>query len=214
MITLYLKTHNVTGLKYLGKTERDPYQYSGSGIRWRNHLKKHGHDVTTEVLFQTEDKAKFKRVALDYSNRWNIVESEDFANLMLEEGQGGVNAGSFKKGHKSWNKGVTGIKLGPQSAEHIRKRTENQKKSVTIDGIKYDSMLEASAAIGISTPTLKSWADEDGWDSIDSTKDRYITAREKITDLNKMKHRCPHCGAEANIGNLKRWHLDNCKHKK
>lgn len=213
MIYLYLKTHNVTGLKYLGKTEQDPYQYSGSGVWWKAHLKKHGHDVTTEVLFKTEDKAEFKEVALEYSNKWNIVESADFANLMLEEGQGGVNSGSWKKGNVPWIKGRTDIKLGPQSPEHIRKRTENQKKSVTIDGIKYDSMKEASAATGISKPTIKAWADTDGWDSIDTTKDRRILAREKVTKLNKQKHTCPHCGAEANIGNLKRWHNEKCKYK-
>ena len=42
MIYLYVKTHNKTGLKYLGKTEQDPFVYLGSGKRWLNHLNKHG----------------------------------------------------------------------------------------------------------------------------------------------------------------------------
>jgi len=42
-IYLYKKTHNITGLQYLGKTiSKDPYSYTGSGVRWTNHLKKHG----------------------------------------------------------------------------------------------------------------------------------------------------------------------------
>jgi len=31
-IYLYKKTHNVTGLQYLGKTTRNPFTYKGSGV--------------------------------------------------------------------------------------------------------------------------------------------------------------------------------------
>jgi hypothetical protein len=31
MISLYIKTHNTTGMKYLGKTTRNPFKYRGSG---------------------------------------------------------------------------------------------------------------------------------------------------------------------------------------
>lgn len=61
---LYVKTHNKTGLKYLGKTVRNPYSYKGSGTRWINHIKKHGNDVKTQILFETNDKEKLKK--LDY----------------------------------------------------------------------------------------------------------------------------------------------------
>lgn len=44
---LYEKIHNKTGLKYFGKTTQNPYTYQGSGKRWKNHIKKHGYDVTT-----------------------------------------------------------------------------------------------------------------------------------------------------------------------
>jgi hypothetical protein len=27
------------------------------------------------------------------------------------------------------------------------------------------------------------------------------------------KHTCPHCGKQGDMGNLKRWHFDNCKAK-
>jgi len=88
-IYLYLKTHNKTGLKYLGKTTRDPYTYTGSGHYWKRHIAKHGIDITTEVLFETTSKSEFKRVAKEYSNKWNIIESKEFANLVNEEGDGG-----------------------------------------------------------------------------------------------------------------------------
>ena len=35
---LYVKTHKKTGLKYLGQTKKDPFQYSGSGHRWTKHI--------------------------------------------------------------------------------------------------------------------------------------------------------------------------------
>jgi hypothetical protein len=37
--TLYVKTHNITGLKYFGKTTNDPFKYKGSGKYWLDHLK-------------------------------------------------------------------------------------------------------------------------------------------------------------------------------
>lgn len=50
-IYLYKKTHNKTGLQYLGKTKsKDPHKYKGSGVYWTSHIKKHGYDVTTEIL--------------------------------------------------------------------------------------------------------------------------------------------------------------------
>jgi hypothetical protein len=93
MIYLYLKTHNQTGYKYLGKHESsDPqsvYSYSGSGLDWVPHLKKHGNDVTTEVLFSSKCKDEFRSVAIGYSKKFDIVNSKDFANRIIEEGQGG-----------------------------------------------------------------------------------------------------------------------------
>jgi hypothetical protein len=89
IIYLYLKTHNITGLKYLGKTVQDPFKYCGSGKYWLRHIDKHSYDVTTEIIFQTDDKEEFKKVALEYSKKWNIVESKGFANLIPENGDGG-----------------------------------------------------------------------------------------------------------------------------
>lgn len=94
-IYLYLKTHNKTGLKYLGKTVQNPFEYRGSGLVWNRHLDKHGDDVTTKILFQTEDVEEFKRVGLEYSEKWNIVESKKFANLVPEQGDGGDTSMCF-----------------------------------------------------------------------------------------------------------------------
>lgn len=86
---LYVKTHNVTGLKYLGKTTQDPYKYKGSGTHWIRHLKKYGDSVTTEVLLETDDKKLLREKGIYYSNLWNVVESKEWANIVPEQGDGG-----------------------------------------------------------------------------------------------------------------------------
>lgn len=91
MIHLYVKTHNVTGLKYFGKTEtRDPMKYLGSGKYWLRHLKAHGADITTEVIASFEDREDASQYAIQFSQEHNIVESEEWANLMYETVKDGV----------------------------------------------------------------------------------------------------------------------------
>jgi hypothetical protein len=93
--TLYKKTHTQTGLKYLGYTSRDPILYEGSGTYWQAHIKKHGYNVDTEILFQTTNKEEIPLIGSYYSQLWNIVEERDtfgkkvWANLKPESGDGG-----------------------------------------------------------------------------------------------------------------------------
>lgn len=90
MIYLYLKTHKKTGLKYLGKTsQHDPFTYTGSGKRWKSHIKKHGYNVETTILLESENINEIKEWGIYYSKLWNIVNNANFANLKLEEGDGG-----------------------------------------------------------------------------------------------------------------------------
>jgi hypothetical protein len=89
-IYLYKKTHNLTGLKYLGQTKKqDPYSYQGSGKYWRLHIAKHGYDVTTEILRECETMTDIERWGKYYSNLWNIVRSNEWANLKPELGEHG-----------------------------------------------------------------------------------------------------------------------------
>ena len=90
--TLYLKTHNKTGLQYLGVTYKDPLTYEGSGVHWKRHIRKHGrHDVTTEILFQdkmigkyTSD--KFQEESKEWSTVLDVVKEDNFANKQHENG--------------------------------------------------------------------------------------------------------------------------------
>lgn len=86
---LYIKTHNITGLKYFGKTIKDPITYTGSGKYWTNHIRKHGYDVTTEIVGYYTTELECTNAATQFSNEHNIVESSKWANLMPENGING-----------------------------------------------------------------------------------------------------------------------------
>lgn len=89
-ITLYIKTHNKTGLKYFGKHQGDDvFSYNGSGTYWKSHLAKHGYDITTEILGVYEDEELARKIAVDFSLDNNIVESDLWANLKIENLDGG-----------------------------------------------------------------------------------------------------------------------------
>lgn len=88
-IYLYKKTHNITGLKYLGKTTaKNPHKYQGSGHYWKSHIKAHGYDVTTEILKECHTKEEFIEWGRYYSELWDVVNSNEWANLKPEEGDG------------------------------------------------------------------------------------------------------------------------------
>ena len=94
---LMIKTHNKTGLKYLCYTrKKDHDSYTGSGIDWLSHLLTHGFDFTTELIFESENFNDFKEIAIEKSLEFDVVNSENWANRKIEEGDGGDTV-SYKK---------------------------------------------------------------------------------------------------------------------
>ena len=130
-IYLYLKTHNKTGLKYLGKTTQNPYQYKGSGVRWLKHLEKHGDDIKTQILFETKSSEEFKKIALEYSDKLDIVKSREYANVVDETGEGGSVFPQLKETNEKRSKTLMGHegywKGKSQSQESNKKRSESMK---------------------------------------------------------------------------------------
>jgi hypothetical protein len=91
MFYLLRKKHNKTGLNYLSKHEgtvNSALKYAGSGKYWVKHLKKHGKDLSTEILVETNTPEELRMFGLAYSELWNIVESDEWANLVVENIQG------------------------------------------------------------------------------------------------------------------------------
>ena len=88
---LMIKTHRVTGRQYVSFTARkDHDNYKGSGVLWLRHLNKHGKDVHTEVIYQTEDYNEFVKHATEFSEVNGVgSDLERWANLVPETGTGG-----------------------------------------------------------------------------------------------------------------------------
>lgn len=187
-IYLYIKTHNKTGLKYLGKTKKNPYEYKGSGVYWKRHIKKHGYDVTTKILAECNSEEEIKKLGLYYSDLYSVVESNEWANLMEENGIGGITSGCFQKGTVPANKG----KLMPVISQSKIKYWENWRSQ---------------------NPEYKS-----KWKINNYQKKGYANvskiAKQKAAINNTKLLVCPHCNKKSNVGNAKRWHFDNCKVKR
>jgi hypothetical protein len=128
---LYIKTHNQTGLKYLGKTERDPIKYKGSGVQWLDHIKEHGYDVDTEILGSYETKQELETCSLFYSKIFDAVKSHEWANLIHEDGTGG-KYGYTPEVREKMRLSKLGKKRPPRSKEwrenlrlaHLKRRQE------------------------------------------------------------------------------------------
>jgi len=182
IIYLYVKTHNKTGLKYLGKTtSTDPHRYPGSGLYWTRHLKEHGYNYTTEIIKECQTKEELKEWGLYYSRLWNIVDSNEWANLKLENGDGGCEKGikrseqwRNKLKNKSWSKkALENLKeIGLKSAAlrkgkpwsknkreshingYIEKNLEIAKEVIKLDNQGYNK-LTISKKLGISWEKVK-----------------------------------------------------------
>jgi hypothetical protein len=170
---LYIKTHNITGLKYFGKTTKDPYQYQGSGKRWLAHLKKHGNDVSTEVFGYYDSEQECLCAATAFSKENNIVESVEWANMIDENGLDGGATGrtnytpmsddakrklsESKKGQKPWNTGLQGQNPGNK---HPRTEEQKQKISKSLTGRKRspESVAKTADALrGRNRPNATEW---------------------------------------------------------
>lgn len=183
MYRLMVKTHNVTGLKYLCITTKDDYEsYTGSGKYWIRHLKVHGFDYSTEVLFEAEEKTdEFITTCKYYSNIFNVVESDEWANLVIENGNDGslsfIPTDEQRK-HKS--KVLTEYyKNNPDKVEEIRRNVKKYYKE------------NPEVRENISNKVKSKFEDKEWYDfwykrNLESVKNRpkeiYIEAGKKISE--------------------------------
>ena len=68
------------------------------GLRWKNHIKKHGYNCRTYVIRTFTNMEDCMWFCKKFSIINNIVESNDWANLMEENG---INGGSTRTGMKN-----------------------------------------------------------------------------------------------------------------
>ena len=157
---IYIKIHNDTNKKYLGKTISDPYTYKGSGTRWKRHINKHGYNVTTRVIYKTDCKQQLKEAGLIFSEMFNIIESDEFLNIVAEEGDGGNTRDQWTaEQYSNWRAGLNGhkkkntenMKLAQQRDAHIR---SDQQKEWHSNPDNYKKKLD-SMKTGCHTPEAR-----------------------------------------------------------
>jgi len=121
---LYIKISPL-GLKYLGKTTKNPYEYGGSGKIWKRHLKKHGFtndDIQTDIIFETDILDELIKFGIKYSIDNNIVESKEWANLRIECGDGGDTSKYIDYTTPNFHKSNRGKHLNTFSSEEDKKK--------------------------------------------------------------------------------------------
>lgn len=84
---LYIKQHAITGKLYFGKTIKNPEKYMGSGTYWKKHIRKHGKKFVINLWYELfTNMHELTHFALLFSTEMDIVNSEQWANLIVETG--------------------------------------------------------------------------------------------------------------------------------
>lgn len=187
MTYLYIKQHRITGLKYFGMTKRkDPFKYDGSGYYWNLHLKKHGRKyIQTIEIYGFDNQELCTQFALKFSRDNNIVESDEWANLVLEDGYNGN----------------TGFK-----------HTDEAKRKISIGSKKFIRTEQHKSRISQSKMG-KTHTEDTKKNMSDGAKRRYnskVHPRLGKT-YTQSQLQCPNCNKIGGISAMKRYHFDNCK---
>ena len=90
---LLVMEHNITGLKYFCKTTLldRVHRYKGSGVVWTKHMREHGFNVKVGLLGFYIDEDRCLNAAKTFSIENNIVDSDEWANLVIETGKNGAS---------------------------------------------------------------------------------------------------------------------------
>lgn len=196
---LYVKTHNITGLKYLGFTaKQDAHKYTGSGFHWRKHLRVHGKHYDTEILLETDDLQLIREKGSFYSQLWDIVKSPKWANEKPETGPGVIPSPAMvQKQLETKRRNGT---LNANTPESILKaKNTRQKNNTTLSNPeilkKSLDTKRKNGTLNTNTPETKAKAKE--------TKRLRGIINGKNPEVS-----CIRCHRVCGIGNFIRWHID------
>jgi hypothetical protein len=233
--TLYVKTHRKTGLKYLGQTSRDPFEYPGSGTDWVPHIKEFGNNVHTEIIVQTLDRQERNDWGRHYSRLWNIVSgADDYGNKIWANKMPETGGGPGRTSESARAQALLEIEEGTHlfvrdnpSPKMVADGTHNfiggaiQKKMVA-EGTHHllsgeiqsraNAERVANGSHHFLGPGNNNKKVENGTHVFLGT-----TNNEKMladgTHPSQIKMICEHCGKTTSKGMFARWHGDKCKNK-
>lgn len=171
MFYLYQKECQHCGLKYLGKTKKDPFKYRGSGVLWVRHIKKYKPQIITTIIATCYTEDELKEQGIYYSKLFNIVESDQWANLRPETSDGGDTSMciNYKESlEKSKQKRIESWKTPNKARQKVlleRKTFEYRARQSKSDAIHtpygvYPSIASALKELNIGDfKSFKSWLD-------------------------------------------------------
>lgn len=162
---LMIKVHSRTGLKYLCKTiKTDINKYKGSGNYWKSHIKSHGTKFVSNAWYcWFYDKESLTECALMLSKLYDIVKSNEWANLIPEDGLGGGCISHTEETKIKISKSNSG-KI--RSEEHRRKLSKAHKNKILSE--EHRRKLSASK---IGMKTWNAVKCKTPWGCFDSIKD-------------------------------------------
>ncbi|MEX0300032.1 MAG: hypothetical protein AB3N28_13250 [Kordiimonas sp.] len=225
-VKLYVKTHNQTGMKYLGCTAKtDVETYKGSGKVWKEHIKEHGYDCSTEVIFESCIPQFIETIALHYSEQWDVANSDEWANMIPERGpKNGFEGEYVSQIHREMVKNGTHHLLGgkiqkaaqarrvAQGVHHllggeIHRKIIAEGKNALVGNVTVVDRTGAVTSVPKADYQAQTGPQED-WDfaMINSDEGQKRQGKEELC--------CPYCGKTGfHAGMMKRWHFSNCKNK-
>ena len=190
-------------------TGKDPLKYNGSGTVWKAHLKKHKcrNSVITVFYKLFTEKDRCTRFATLFSKFAKIVESSNWANLIIEDGiNNGISSPNITDEIRSkMSKSHTGTKHSIERCNNISSALKGKSKSA-------EHVMRNS----ISQKSRKDSPDR-GRKISDALKGRIVSSEtgKNISMALKGKPKaiikCTHCDKIGASGIMKRWHFDNCK---
>jgi hypothetical protein len=145
---LYYKQCSHCELKYYGKsTLQNVENYKGSGIRWVRHLKKHNstaiHVWNSEWFYDDS----IIQVAMKFSIKNNIVESDEWANLVIENGVDGGYLGekAIEKMLKTRDDPLWKETIGKETKEKMSKTKSDPVWKETVGKKSYEKMSKTKS---------------------------------------------------------------------
>ena len=193
MSIIYRITSKTSGKKYIGWTVKTAEQ------RWKVHCHNadRGHtthlhhairlygpnDFIIETIETGSDNDFMKNTREVF---WIAQHNPEELYNMTSGGEGGVTSSSFKPGCVAMNKGI--------KMPAVSKAKKEYWKQWKKDNPGYKDKWKKYEPRGVSEADRKGRA-------------------ERISNRNKQLVECPHCHKKGNVGNMKRWHFENCKAK-
>lgn len=191
---IYKITNTLNGHYYYGRrsyegTDLDQDPYFGSGKRLKLAIKKYGKDNFKKIIISLHNSEEELILAEQKIVNLSTVNDSECYNLALG-GHGGYTYYS----------------------ERVFSHTDESKKKISNAnrGRSRPDARETFLKLGIN----KWWVGKTR-----SEEDRLAKSRSSLktvelgTHASKQVATCPHCNYTTGIGNAKRWHFDNCKHK-